>query len=349
VPVVRLTALLALLLTLAISAAASPPATAPQGFQHGFVLTGWSSHAYLEPGSDAALRRMREDGSDHVAIFTQWFLSDPAASVLAPDPVRTPSDAALMHAMSSARQQGMAVTMKPQVGIRSGGWIGAAHPADGAAFWHGYRAMLLHYADLAQRGGASTLVIGTEMRTMSSDDARWRRLIADARSQFHGALTYAANYDEFLSVPFWDALDYIGIDAYFPLTDESHPSPTEAELAAAWSSRGYLRAIEGLSRRTGKKVLFTELGYRSVHASAVHPSAWNEPGAIDPQAQANAYEAFYEAVARRPWMAGAYWWSVTPGSGWAGDYSPIGKAAERTLAFWNPRLTLWRSLSFLKP
>ena len=343
----RLLSVLALVLT--IAAIEAPSASAQASFHHGFVLTGWTSDAYLKPASDAALQRMRNGGSDHVAIFTQWFLSDPAASDLAPDPARTPTDASLEHAMSAARAQGLQVTVKPQIGIRSGAWIGSAHPADVEAFWRGYRAMLLHYADLAQRGGASTLVIGTEMLTMSSDDARWRALISELRTHFRGALTYAANYDEFQSVPFWDALDYIGIDAYFPLAVDGDPAPGADALASAWSSRGYLEAIGELSRRVGKTVLFTELGYRSIHSSAAHPNRWDVPDVTDMQAQANAYEAFYDAVARQPWLAGVYWWSVDPGSWWEKDYSPIGKPAEKVMAISNLRLMLAPALQLLNP
>jgi hypothetical protein len=339
---------LSLLTLLAAFHAVAPSASfAQETFHHGFVLTGWSSNAYLEPGADRALDRMRNAGSDHAAIFTQWFLADPAASDLAPDTSRTPTDAALMHAMHKARELGMEVTMKPQVGILSGGWIGTAHPADPDAFWSGYRTMLLHYADLAQQGGASTLVIGTEMRTLSGDDGRWRPLIAEVRTHFRGALTYAANYDEFVSVPFWDALDYIGIDAYFPLAAADRPAPTPDELAAAWSTRGYLGTLGALSARTGKKVLFTELGYRATHATAVAPNVWDRVGLTDTRAQANAYTAFYDAVADQPWMAGVYWWEVSVGRWWIQDYSPLGKPAEQVLAFSNLRSMLSRSLPFL--
>jgi hypothetical protein len=109
----RLLALLAVLLT--IPASDPSPSSAQEGFHHGFVLTGWTADAYLGAASDEALQRMRAAGSDHAAVFTQWFLADPAASTLAPDAVRTPSDAALLHAMHTARRLGMEVTMKPQV------------------------------------------------------------------------------------------------------------------------------------------------------------------------------------------------------------------------------------------
>jgi hypothetical protein len=322
---VRLIALTAALALTAVAIATSQ-APAHDGSQRGFVLLGWKSDTYLQPRSDAALRRMAADGASHVAIFSQWFLPDRSASALAPDPARTPSDASILHAMSVARGLGLKVTLKPQVGIDSGGWIGAARPSDAADFWKRYSAMLLHYAVLAHRGGASVLVIGTEMATMSGDANRWRALIAEVRKRFAGALTYAANYDEFERVPFWDALDYVGIDAYFPLAEAGRPSSSSAPLAAAWGE--HVDAIARFSRKTGRRVLFTELGYRAIGATAVHPSDWKAAGAPDTRAQANAYQAFYDAVAKQPWMAGVYWWAVNPDGAPPQDYDPVGKPAE---------------------
>jgi hypothetical protein len=313
------------------------PASSADAFQRGFTITGWSADSYLAPRSDDVLTRMAGDGSTHAAVFTQWFMDSPTSSSLAPDAQRTPSDASILHAAATARAAGMAVTIKPQIGIRTGNWIGYAHPADLDAFWADYRAMLLHYADLAEQSSAEMLVIGTEMATLSGDEAHWRPLIAEVRQHFHGKLTYAANYDEFARVPFWDALDYVGIDAYFSLADSSDPAPSADALASAWTTRGYLAQIAAVSRRTGKQVLFTELGYRGVHSTAVHPNEWNAEDDIDVTAQAAAYSAFYQAVADQPWMAGVYWWGIESDNWWVKDYSPVGKPAEDVMAAWNKR------------
>lgn len=237
--------------TCALSLVLGPALAAGADFQRGFVLTGAHSDSYL--GSDTAtnLGRMADAGSNHAAIFTQWFMDSSTSSHLAPDADRTPTDESLLDAVALAREKGMEVTIKPQIGIYDGSWIGEAHPADLDAFWTDYRTMLLHYADLAEQSGATMLVIGTEMRTLSSDEGRWRSLIAAIREHFHGALTYAANYDEFESIPFWDALDYIGIDAYFSLATPDDPSPSTDALASAWTDRGYLRRIASVSEATG--------------------------------------------------------------------------------------------------
>jgi hypothetical protein len=52
-------------------------------------------------------------------------------------------------------------------------------------------------------------------------EKEWRRVIAAVRGVTSARLTYAANFDAYQRVAFWDALDAIGIQAYFPLTDKA--------------------------------------------------------------------------------------------------------------------------------
>jgi hypothetical protein len=53
----------------------------------------------------------------------------------------------------------------------------------------------------------------------------WSQLIKKIKKIYSG--NYAANWDDFDKVPFWNELDYIGIDAYFPLSDATTPSVLE--------------------------------------------------------------------------------------------------------------------------
>ena len=49
-------------------------------------------------------------------------------------------------------------------------------------------------------------------------------MIVDAvRQVYKGRITYAANWDKVGEVGFWDALDVIGVHAYFPLADGDNP------------------------------------------------------------------------------------------------------------------------------
>src|SRR5438093_1097048 len=79
--------------------------------------------------------------------------------------------------------------------------------------------------------------------------------------------TYAANWNEYKQVQFWGSLDFIGVDAYYPLSDL--PAPTVSQLVSAWTSRGYVDALRASSQQYGKQILFTEIGYRSIIGAAI--------------------------------------------------------------------------------
>jgi homoserine trans-succinylase len=64
-------------------------------------------------------------------------------------------------------------------------------------------------------------------------------------------LTYAANWDDFDKVPFWNELDYIGIDAYFPLSDATTHRCWNLD---AWQQ--HIKKIEKLQAKTKKNTLY---------------------------------------------------------------------------------------------
>jgi hypothetical protein len=154
------------------------------------------------------------------------------------------------------------------------------------------------------------------------------------RSRYHGPLTYAANWGSETSINWWDAVDYIGVDAYYPLTSKN--DPTVAELKAAWQP--YSATLASLAVAWNKTILFTEIGYRSQDGSNQHPSEWQSGGTVDLQEQADAYQAAFETIYNQPWFAGMYWWSwgVDPfeGSECDNGYTPHDKPAEDVLRSW---------------
>jgi hypothetical protein len=317
------------------------PAAAHAEWQRGVNFNTYQPETYASASSDASLARVASDKNDSVEIVTTWYSPDPNSSTIAPDPKRTPSDAAILHAMQKARALGLNVVLKPHVNIDTGSWRGGIHPTDVSAWFASYQSFIDHYADLAQQGGASMFVVGTELKSMSSWGyaSQWQSLISDVRQRFAGKLTYAANYDEYKYVSFWSSLDYLGVDAYFPLASTSDPSV--ASLVSAWTSRNYVADLQRASSLTGKPVLFTEIGYRSEPDTATHPGLWNSAAAYDMAAQANAYEAAYQAFAGRPWFAGMYWWNwpaSLPANGWNNDYPSAMKPAETVMSTWNATL-----------
>jgi hypothetical protein len=266
--------------------------------------------------------------------------------IVIPDPGRVywgETDAGIEETTRLARSRGIRTILKPHLWVA--GWhdtvwtgeIRMKSEADWEAWFASYRVFLLHYARLAERLGVEALAVGTELQgTTLGHEAEWRAMIAAVREVYRGKLTYAANWDrEFEALPFWDALDFAGVQAYFPLTDRAHASVEE--LLAGWTR--HLETLERVARRTGKRIVFTEVGYKSSEKAAVEPWLWKSDDAVSLEEQARCYEAMFRAVWGRPWFAGSYIWKWFPHfdtrrSPGDGNFTPQGKPAETVIRRW---------------
>ncbi len=104
----------------------------------------------------------------------------------------------------------------------------------------------------------------------------WKSLIKSIRTQFDGKLTYAANFDNYMMVDFWDELDFIGINAYFSLCNPNENIVNEKEMQAELK-KGWRKVFENIDTfRTRhewleKPLFFTELGYTNKKNSMIEP------------------------------------------------------------------------------
>ena len=274
----------------------------PPDFRRAVSLTGYSAHEYGNQDAARALRDAAALGAEWVTITPAWYQSAPAAHDIRPHGRRTPSSVGIETSIRRARRLGMEVTLKPHLNMRDGTYRGEIEPRDVVAWFTEYRRLLRVYADMAERTGARELVVGTELEGVSRHSRRWRSLIRDARKRFGGRLTYAANYDEVFRIDFWDELDAIGVDAYFPLS--KRPQPSVDDLVEAWQKP--LARLERLHRRWDRDVLLTEVGYPSAESAVSTP--YESGGRQDLDLQRRAVEAALTAFAERPWIAGTTWW-----------------------------------------
>ncbi len=299
----------------------------------GVNYTAWVAEEYATPASDTALLRLRETGANAVAILVTEYMDAKNSTEIYADKLLTPSESSLLHVAQLARSQGFTVMLKLHVDPKDGTWRGQISPLDVNAWFESYQKRVLHYAKLAQSLGVELYCFGTELRSLSGQTFRkyWENMIFAVREVFTGALVYAANWDEFRTVSFWDLLDYVGIDAYFPLSYARTPSVEE--LLLAWDH--WISQIESWQGWIGKSVIFTEVGYRSVDHAAREPWDWSREAPYNPQAQANCYAAVFRAVLGKPWFAGLFFWNWKPDPNAGGpgdlDYTPKNKPAEEVL------------------
>ena len=201
------------------------------------------------------------------------------------------------------------VMLKPQIWIWRGDYTGLiemSSEADWIQLEESYRNFILDFAKLAEKEHIEIFCIGTELAIFVAHRPEyWRKLISEIKSVYNGKLTYAANWDEYKRVPFWDLLDFVGIDAYFPISDSE--TPTLEESIEGWLQ--WKTELKVFSHKESKKILFTEYGYRSVDFGGQEP--WKSDRNMDNvnlEAQVNLLEGLYQSVWEEEWFAGGFLW-----------------------------------------
>ena len=341
-----------LFVVLAVVAGLGFSGAAPKAFgqsQTGFTYNGmayisYSSNEYLEtPQGPNGVAAMAATGANYATVLVTQYVSGPTSNTIAANG-STPTDPDVIAAITNLQQQGIKVALKPHVDSLDAAhtWRGQFAPTNTAAWFASYQTFIVHYATIAQAQGADVFVIGCELKTLSGSAyaSNWTTIINAVRAVYTGPITYAANAsgsnDEFDSVSFWDQLDLIGVDGYFPLTN--HADPTVAQLVSAWNTaagnkNGFAPETELHNLQLAHPslpLIFTEIGYPSAAGSNEAPYNYSPTGSYDPSEQQDCYEAFFEVFSLdSSWVKGVFWWawSVSPPVTDDLGYSPQNKLA----------------------
>ena len=314
-------------------------------------------HGYGSAPAAKTLDRLKALGVEWVALTPFGYLPRIDAAEIVGYPANpgqtgffegvdpTLKDADLAKAIKQAHERDMQVLIKPHIwcdafweGDDWHGTIDQPNEAKHRRWFRSYRRFILHYAKLAERHDVEVLCIGTELVRMTKrSPGRWRKLAKEVNQHFSGRLTYAAHWQEEMDqIAFWDALDFVGVSAYFPL--DAAKSATLAELRRAW--KPHRKRLARLHERTGKPIVFVEAGFRSVPGSFRMPWAHDERSQSNQQAQRRAYQAMFQALSDAPWWQGTFVWKVftdptkahrdRDGQG----YTFLGKPAARVIDRW---------------
>ncbi len=229
------------------------------------------------------------------------------------------------------------IMLKPQIWVMRGeftGFIKMKHEDDWITLEKSYSAFIMKYAKIAQDIHAEIFCIGTELENFV--DARpnfWKQLIKDVRKIYNGQLTYAANWNEYERTSFWNDLDFIGIDAYFPLDDKQ--SPTIEDTRLGWQK--YKSEMLDYSLKFNKPILFTEFGYRSIDFAGKAPWAVDRVDKqVNLEAQSILMQVLFEEFWNEEWFAGGFvwkWFHNHENVGGSDDnrFSPQNKPAEEII------------------
>jgi Ca2+-binding RTX toxin-like protein len=295
----------------------------------------------LDPNGLKAMSQIVATGANTVTIIPNFFQADKFSTSMGlrlGDPTNlwdNESDTfeQVRQSILEAKARGLKVVVKPHLETNNRIWRAELAPTDPKAWFDSYKAMMVEYAKAAQAGGAEMICVGTEMNSMidptkvCSDGKtytqKWVEIIDAVRAVYSGKVTYAATYDTVQKVGFWDKVDYIGVDAYIPSSTVNNP--TVDQIVDAWvkphfnpwirdtlhGGKSVVDYYKALSEKYGKKVIFTEVGYKSMDGANKDPGVFGGSGTYDPQEQVDCYEALFKVMENYggQWLAGSFLWS----------------------------------------
>lgn len=277
------------------------------------------------------MRRLQRLGINTLGILLKGRMASPHSTE-----IRMPSPAeieAARQALLDAHAMGLATLLVPHLYMDDGGWRGditLSGPGAPASWWTAYRRFMERTAQLAAESGTTVLSVGVELKGLSgrpAHDAPMREVIRAVRTRYAGALTYSANWDEAAQVLFWDAVDYAGVNGYYPL----EPDPVRGAEAVA-------RRLSTLAANARRPVLVAEVGYRSSPLSHLRPWEWPdqvEP-LVDEASQAKAWAAVVGHWPQADGVRGLVVWVIPtdpddPASEPRHGFNPLNKAAQTVL------------------
>ncbi|CAF1637827.1 unnamed protein product [Didymodactylos carnosus] len=151
------------------------------------------------------------------------------------------------------------------------------------------------------------------------------------------------------SIQWFNAIDKIGIDAYYHL-QTSNDNATVDEIVIAWQQ--FVPLLDNLAKQWNKPIIFVEIGYTSAYNTHAHPDhmellAYDDCSVwalcVFLEEQANSYEAAYITFWNLEWFDGMFWWlwRTDPWDGHSSDsgFSPVGKPAENVMTKWYSQKT----------
>jgi len=312
-------------------------------FQRGMSYATYANmsfpNQYASILSDESLRRMKNVGVEWVAINVIWYQENPTTTHIYPNTsTYSPTNESLVHAIETCHELGMKVMLKPMIDCENGSWRGYINPNPG---WFGnYTHFISFFAELAEQHNVEMFCIGCELMNTASHEKDWRNVIESVKTNYAGPITYASTWGMYKWIEWWDAVDYIGINAWFNMTQQYDPTLLELKQACI----SHLDEIEtwwlGLNESVQNPIIFTEIGYQSVNGTNREP--WNYrlmySNSLDLQEQTECYEVAFQTLWNRSWFYGVYWWywQTNPDGGGSNntDYTPQNKPAQGVITHW---------------
>ena len=305
-----------------------------------FAHEGYAIHnSYGSQKSAAAIEKQAQLGANVIALVPYSYMSNAHKPSFLPLMTRagTETDEGLIVDHYYARKKNMMTALKPQIWLGGNSWPGDVEmktTEDWEAFFDYYYRWIRHYALLAEIHEMDLLCIGVEFAKVSLQKGEgWEKLIKKIRGIYSGPVTYAANWGkEFEASTFWGAVDYIGLNCYYPLSQNEEA--TEEELRLAFEK--VVDKAKAVSEKYGKPLIFTEIGFTSTTSPWIQPHKDGRGKSYNGESQLKCYKVVMAVLKEQDsWCNGILWWKYPSYLSNGGDghtgFTPNNKPTEKRL------------------
>ena len=308
--------------------------------------------SFDDPLAFESLANLAKTGANYIALVVTEYQDYANSTKIAPIysnypkneyyTYKTESIEGIRAIVNEAHRLGLKVMMKPHIDLSKEpryeakwrGDIGGFNTeADWIAWFKSYEEMIIKYAKLSEELKVEMLSVSCELIRVSYREQNWRAIIENIRKVYSGLLTDSANHSgEEVSKKWWDAVDVIGVDAYYLPIRSRSLSSIEKDVDDRLEKIS--KTLQSLSEKFGNKdIIITEIGFCS--GNCIIKNRTFVPTLQDHYIQAYFYERFMAVLSTKPFIKGFFWWSwnTDPNTGGVTDHciTPQMKQAEYVL------------------
>ena len=286
-----------------------------------FLNGEWSVPKYdTTDAKNEIVNIYKQTGNNCIQLTFGWYQKTINDTLIYKNDTSTPTDSELLSIANYTNLFLGCVVLRPTIIILNNNNGQDTHRDIGKYFieneqWNlwfsNYTYFINYYANLSKQINSYThqYVIGRELVYTTQQNDQWLKLIDNIKtnSLYKGKLRYDAMSGNENNVKFWSELDYIGIDAYYSLVNNTL-SPTLDELINAW--KPIASSLKSLHKQYNKYIIFGEVGYCSNHGTNIDPyKCLQSNQSLDINAQTNCYDAFFEGLWTQVPNYGVFFWS----------------------------------------
>ena len=292
--------------------------SAKRSFQKGVTLPAYSKDKYFSYQINEELDNLADIGVEWVRIQTFLYQNNIHSSSIFADRNKTASDESLEYIVNKLHQNNFKVLFEPVVSLehtKSGEWMGTIAPDNWDSWFESYNNLIEHYAKLAQKNEVEQFVVGVELNSTHRFKEKWEQIISNVRKHYQGLTIFVANFDAYETVSFWDKLDAIGMNFYFPINrrddlylpwsevKDDYNDPSYEDLLEGWQL--WVNTLDIWQEKISKPIVVTEIGYVSQRGCTYQPWSWYL-GEADYEEQYLAYKALFEVWGRKQVIDGKF-------------------------------------------